>query len=116
MNRLYLVCMTTAAFVFGGSSALWADKESPELARFRKPVEKAVSKGLAFLALQQVTQQQASALGKPTLVGSFAPNKKGNLGISALSVKAFLSKGHTPGHGPYGKVVNRGIDFIMAYH
>ena len=27
---------------------------------------------------------------------------------------AFLAKGHTPGAGPYGKVINQGIDFVLA--
>ncbi len=97
------------------ASALFADKESPELAKFRAPIERSVSRGLAFLAKQQVTAPQAAAMGRSSLAGSFSPDKRGNLGITALSVKAFLSKGHTPGHGPYGRVINRGIDFIMDH-
>jgi len=27
---------------------------------------------------------------------------------------AFLAKGHTPGDGPYGEVINRGIDYVLS--
>jgi hypothetical protein len=27
---------------------------------------------------------------------------------------AFLAKGHTPGQGPYGDVINKGIDFVLS--
>jgi hypothetical protein len=27
---------------------------------------------------------------------------------------AFLAKGHTPGVGPYGEIINKGIDYILA--
>jgi hypothetical protein len=97
------------------ASVSLGDKESPELAKFRPLIERSVSRGLAFLAKQQLTPQQASSMGSRSLAGAFEFRRRGSLGISALCVKAFLSKGHTPGHGPYGQVINRGIDFLLSY-
>jgi len=94
-----LLCLTDAAR---------PDVESPELARYRKPVEQCVDKALAFLAKKQILP------GKP-LAGSFeAPGVPGSPGVTSLCVMAFLSKGHTPGTGPYGEVINRGIDFVLT--
>ena len=37
-----------------------------------------------------------------------------NTGVTSLGVMAFLAKGYTPGTGPYGPVINRGVDFVLA--
>jgi hypothetical protein len=49
-----------------------------------------------------------------SLAGSFKGGKDGNTAITSLCVMAFLAKGYTPGVGPYGKVINRGIDFVIS--
>jgi len=36
-----------------------------------------------------------------------------NTAVTSLCVMAFLAKGYTPGHAPYGDVINRGIDFVL---
>ena len=33
--------------------------------------------------------------------------------LTSLAVMAFLAKGYTPGTGPYGQHINRGIDFVL---
>ena len=38
----------------------------------------------------------------------------GDVAVTSLSVMAFLAKGNTPGRGPYGEVVNKGVDFVLA--
>jgi len=84
-----------------------ADVESAALAKYKKPVEAAVDKGLAFLAKNQIPP------GQP-LAGSFVGTLRGNPGITSLCIMAFLSKGHTPGSGPYGDVINHGIDYVLG--
>lgn len=37
-----------------------------------------------------------------------------HIGVTALAGMAFLSGGHLPGSGPYGKVVQRTLDYILA--
>jgi len=87
-----------------------ADIESPALAKYKKPVDDSVDKALRYLAGIQVPPGQS-------LAGSFKsrwPALAGNPGTSALCVMAFLSKGHTPGNGPYGETINRGVDFVLS--
>ena len=67
----------------------------------RKPkdkLEKSIDKALVFLKNhERVWQAQASR----------------NSAITALTVMAFLSAGHTPGDGPYGKVVEQGVRAVL---
>jgi len=87
------------------------DVEPPVLAKYKKPLDESVDKALAYLASVQIPPGQPVA-------GSFActPDVRGNSGITSLCVMAFLSKGHTPGLGPYGDVINRGIDYVLSTH
>ncbi len=39
---------------------------------------------------------------------------KPDVGVSSLALMAFLSGGYMPGRGQYGKVVERGTDFVLA--
>ena len=78
-----------------------ADTESPELAKYRRSVDLAVQRALAFMATLQ----------KPD--GLFDDRWRMNAPV-AVAGMAYLSVGHTPGQGPYGDVINRCIDYILA--
>ena len=65
-------------------------------------VHEAVDRGLAWLA----TQQNAD--------GSFKANNGAEPPTTALSVLAFLSRGHQPGQGTYGRQMTRGIDYLLS--
>ena len=79
-----------------------ADEASPELAKYDARIDKATGRALAYLAQNQLKD------------GSFACPMKSNSGVASLCVMAFLAKGHTPGRGPYGEAINRGVDFVLA--
>jgi prenyltransferase beta subunit len=80
-----------------------ADESEADLAKFEDQIDQATDRALVYLA----RQQQAD--------GSFgAAGAKANSAITSLSVMAFLAKGHTPGAGPYGRAINRGIDFVLS--
>lgn len=82
---------------------------------YQKQVDASVERGLAYLATKQIDDQSAQQLGRPELAGSFQEETSpGNTGITSLAVMAFLAKGHLPGRGPYGTVVNRGIDYVLG--
>ncbi len=91
-----------------------ADKASSSLDKFKEPVDKSIDRALAFLAARQITEAQAAKIRNPDMAGSFNSSMRGNTGISSLCVMAFLSKGHTPGTGKYGNVINKGIDYILS--
>jgi hypothetical protein len=82
------------------------DEERPEknAGRWITPAaEKAVERGLRWLADQQHED------------GSFDTGPaRGNTAVCGLAGMAFLCGGSTPGRGPYGKNVNRCIDFILG--
>lgn len=68
--------------------------------KYHQPIGEAVDRGLASLAAGQLPD------------GSFdASHPAVN---AALGVMAFLAKGYSPGIGPYGDVINRGIDRVLA--
>ena len=89
--------------------SLWAQKvkdQNPE----RTAVEmltpealKAIQKGLDYLASRQ---QDDGSFGS----GGYSRN----VGVCGLAGIAFMSAGSTPGRGPYGKHVDRALDFVLA--
>lgn len=70
--------------------------------RQRTQVDESVDDGLRFLAGQQQRD------------GSFRAPGPGQPGVTSLCVLAFLSRGHLPGQGPYGKVISRAVDFCRS--
>lgn len=79
-----------------------ADEAEDFLASYAPRIEKAVNKALAYLAKKQTKEGYwPSGMGK-------------NTAVTSLAVMAFLAKGYTPGCGPYGEVINRGIDFVLS--
>ena len=84
-------------------STLSTDEASEALAKYREPVDIAVDKALKFLAEVQ----------KPD--GSFPGQYGDTTAVPALAGMAFLSKGYTPGFGPYGENINRSMDYVFAH-
>ncbi|MCE9554232.1 MAG: terpene cyclase/mutase family protein [Planctomycetes bacterium] len=90
-----------------------ADVNNPgPLESYKEKIDQSIDRGLAFLATQQFDAAKSKPHNAP-LVGNLSDGVVGNTGITSLSVMAFLAKGHTPGQGPYGEVINRGIDYIL---
>lgn len=67
--------------------------------KYHQPIGEAVERGLASLAANQLPD------------GAF-DNSHPAVG-AALGVMAFLAKGYSPGLGPYGDVIDRGIDRVL---
>src|SRR5690242_487527 len=64
-------------------------------------VEAAVDKALAWLAREQLSD------------GAWRQGHGSTTAVPSLAVMAFLARGHVPGQGPYGEVINRGIDYVL---
>jgi len=98
-RRALFAVLSATALAFGPLSL--ADEVSEALAKYSKPVDEAIDRGLAYLAEHQEKE------------GSFESPMRHNTAVTSLCVMAFLAKGYTPGHAPYGDVINRGIDFVL---
>ena len=110
-SRLFLttVCLllTTQSVRAQDAAALHAE--------YQPRLDAAIDRGLAYLAQNQIDRDAARNMNRPELVGSFrSPAVPGNTGITSLAVMAFLAKGHLPGQGRYGDVINQGIDYILS--
>ena len=68
-----------------------------------KRVESSIDRALVYLASRQLKD------------GSFScPRMPGNTAVTSLCVMSFLARGYTPGTGPYGRVIDKGIDYILS--
>ena len=83
-----------------------ADAESTVLTKYRARVDRAVDRGLEFLARNQEKN--------PANDGSFTGQHGKKNAVVGLAGMAFLSKGHTPAVGPHSKTIRRCIDYILS--
>ena len=95
-RRLCILLVLPAALAM----PLRADQADETLKKYAKPVDQAIDKALVYLASKQ--HKEGYYLGG-----------RARVAVTSLSSMAFLAKGHTPGTGPYGQVINRGIDFVL---
>ncbi|WP_459557562.1 prenyltransferase/squalene oxidase repeat-containing protein [Lacunimicrobium album] len=64
-------------------------------------IDGSVTRGLDYLTKQQ----------RPN--GSFPAPDSGNPAITSLGVMAFLSRGHRPGEGRYGEVLDKAVRYVL---
>ena len=80
-----------------------SDPEKTAAQMITPAAERSIERGLAWLASRQRDD------------GSFGTAMfQGNTGVTALGGMAFMSAGSTPGRGPYGRQINRAIDYLLA--
>ncbi|MBM4017914.1 MAG: terpene cyclase/mutase family protein [Planctomycetes bacterium] len=88
------------------AGAARADTASPALAKYQEALDTSLDRALAYLAKEQQSNGCWSRDGG-------RGGQRNATGITSLALMAFLAKGHTPGVGPYGETINKGIDFIL---
>lgn len=85
--------------------SLWAaspDKNDAKL--LNEPAQAAINRGLAFLEKRQADD------------GSFTGSTYSrNVAVCSLAGLAFLSHGSTPGRGPFGKPLQRVLDYVQGH-
>lgn len=105
-----LLLAFSAVFVAAGATGAGENGAAPPAKplaevlslRDRQRVEEAVDRALAWLASQQAAD------------GSFPTLPQAQPAITSLCVLAYLSRGHQPGLGPYGALIEKGIDFTIS--
>lgn len=65
-------------------------------------LDRTIDDGLRYLSSQQ------------SVDGSFKTIQAGQPAITSLCILAFLSRGHLPDQGPYGKQLSQAIDFVLS--
>jgi hypothetical protein len=65
-------------------------------------VEEAVDRALVWMAANQ----------KPD--GTWPQGGGSRTAVPSLAVMAFLARGHVPGQGPYGDLLHKSVDFVLA--
>lgn len=75
----------------------------------------AANRGLKYLAEQQHEDGSwAADVGYKLEEGYRVWNRNSaHVGVTSLAGMAFLAGGHVPGRGPYGKVVDKAVDYIL---
>ncbi len=84
-----------------GVAGVWA-ATGMEASESAEQVDRAIDRGLAFLASKQ----------RPN--GSFDQGNGDTAAIPSLVAMAFLAKGYLPGEGAYGETINRAFDYVVS--
>jgi hypothetical protein len=109
----WLSLLAGLVLVTSGQSMYAQDAPQPEIASTSdlssalppnewSRVESSVDAGLRWLASQQGPD------------GRFPSKPVAQPAITSLAIMAFLSRGHVPDHGRYGKQISKAIDFVLS--
>ncbi|MHC4262408.1 MAG: prenyltransferase/squalene oxidase repeat-containing protein [Planctomycetota bacterium] len=117
MSAMLRRILAASALLCGlASSATAQDFDDPSL----RPVSitpqqvQSVEAGLAWLATQQNADGSwTGKVGYKLNNGYRYTDEAGHVGVTSLSLMAFLAGGHLPGRGVYGEVVERGLGWIL---
>lgn len=98
----FLFPVLVAAIV---ASAVWpASARADQRTAKQKQVDTAIVNALKYLAREQ----------RPS--GAWAVGRIGeSTATTSLAVMAFLAAGHVPGEGPYGKAIERGVQWVLDH-
>ena len=84
----------------------------------REPMDEAIGRGLVFLKQNQqndgswpIAGGGGGGFGRQNFGGG---GGSGDPAVTSLAVMAFMSAGHVPGEGKYGKAIEQGIRFVMS--
>ena len=99
-NNMILCC--ALLIVLQRTPTTRADEASEALKKYQTQLDESIDKGLKYLAESQKED------------GLFPGQYGTTTAVPALVGMAFLSKGYTPGHGPYGERINQCIDLVLS--
>lgn len=112
-RRRFLASCAAAGAMALPAPRVWSQEEGAAPQRTSRElmtagVHKAIDRGLAFLDKRQLKSgRDAGAFG--------TSNYAGGVAVCGLGGLAFMCGGSPPGQGPYGKHVDRCVDFIINH-
>ena len=93
-----LLCLSAGALALAACLAVVVRAEEDD-----QRVDRATDKALEWLERTQLPD------------GSWpAGEYRKNAAVTSLALMAFMAKGHVPGEGRYGKVIEKGIDYVLS--
>jgi len=106
MNRIgfaWLSILLLPAAVFAAEPARKGDPEKSASEMITTAADRSIERGLAWLAQRQNDD------------GSFGSGPyRDNTGICGLAGMAMMSSGSTPGRGPYGRQIDRTVEYLLS--
>jgi hypothetical protein len=76
-----------------------------------------IERGLRFLARTQNADGSWTSTAGKKINDHYKPFDRGqnvsHVGVTSLAILAYLAGGHLPGRGPYGRVVDRALTFVL---
>ena len=114
--RLPIVLVAAAAAALAPGRPAAADDPETGPGGFTPRVQEAVERGLRYLAsTQRPDGAWEGNVGYKINEGyRVVHTSVRDPGITALAGTAFLAGGHLPGRGPYGKVLEKAIDYVLS--
>ncbi len=106
-KRFACVFTASALLIFFSSARVAAQQRDPEstaVTLMTPDTERAIERGLAYLAAHQ---HDDGAFGS----GAYSRNAA----VTALAGMAFLSAGNTPARGQYGEHIDRAVEFLLEH-
>ena len=96
----FAICILQFA-IFNVSAPAQAAPPGPS----ERDVDEAIVRALRYIA----QQQQPAGGWKVDAFNGEATS------ATSLAVMSFLATGHTPDEGPYGEIINRGVQFVVSH-
>ena len=96
------VVILLAVCIAASTGRASGDEASAALAKYRDTVDQSIDK--AFVYLAEIRKED----------GTFPGQYGDTTAVSALAGMAYLSKGNSPGLGPYGDQIDKSIDLVLA--
>ena len=97
-----LLCVALAPFISLSKVEAQEGRQIVGVARLSPEVKAAITKGLVYLAKPGVQNEDGSWGGPSNRVAE-----------TSLSLMAFMLKGHVPGRGRYGRVMDNGLAYLL---
>lgn len=101
-KTLCLIIALTLAFTGAHESAFAQDAQRVGVARLTPEVRAAITKGLAWLAKPGIQNKDGSWGSGSNPVAE-----------TSVALMAFMLKGHVPGRGRYGRIMDNGIVYLL---
>lgn len=113
MKRCLILFLLVLGAPAAGSAQNGRDDGPGLAAEITPETQRAIDRGLAFLARQQHPQGFWVEMIGRKVNEDYRGYPGKHVGVTALACMSFLANGSAPGRGPYGDNIERGLDWLL---